>query len=189
MYIALPANSSRVAELPGDALQGALHVTFALPFRTWSRQLSNSAESHDSACPGTEVLGREIKVRKPAKVLIYFCGSDSMAHALIVHVLEKLLTGQVPTPFDNCGQAAIIYFDYALDTALSAKFKAHRRSAHIDVPVAQGSQAERMILTSILLVADANECFLEQADDGCDYLIFGKSWKPQIPRQAFADPR
>ena len=70
--------------------------------------------------------------------------------------------------------------DRVLLAALAAEAEAQRRAVDLDVAVAQGGQAERVVGPRVLLVADADQRRLEQAHDRRQHLL---------ARQAAAAPR
>src|SRR5579871_1811069 len=91
--------------------------------------------------------------------------------ALLVHVLEQLVSGQIAARLHDAGEAAVLQIDRVPDAALPAKFEVHSRSVDARVRVAHRRQTERMVLARVLFVADTNERLLEELDDGREHLL------------------
>src|SRR6266851_879711 len=189
MDVGAAAHRPRVAELARDGVDGGDDPVPGIRLGLESTGLVQRARREQGAGPRAEVLGGEVAVARLAYVLVHVVGRDRVALALGVEVLEEVLAGQVFATLDHTRHAPVFEADRNLDAALALEQKPHGRAAHVDVPVAQRGQAERVILPGVLLVADAQERGLEQADDGTDHLLLRQPFPAQVGRRAPADPR
>jgi hypothetical protein len=73
--------------------------------------------------------------------------------------------------------------------ALAAEAEAHRRAFHLHVPAAQRREAEGLVLARVLLIADADERLVEQADDGGEHLVARELLALQVALDAIAQQR
>ena len=96
-----------------------------------------------------------------------------MGRAVVVHELKQFISGQILTPANEAGQAAVAHVHGMANAALAAEMEAHGGAVDLDVAVAQGGQAERAVGSRILLIADADERRFEQTDDGGEDLARG----------------
>ena len=73
--------------------------------------------------------------------------------------------------------------------ALAAELEAQGRAVDVDVLVAQGGQAEGVVLLGVLLVADADQRRLEELDDGRQHLLAPQAALRQVALDPLADLR
>src|SRR5207244_11840452 len=71
--------------------------------------------------------------------------------------------------------------------ALAAEGEVQLRALHLDVPPAQGRQAERAVLARVLVVADADQRLVEEHHDGGEDLAPGEVARAQVALDALAD--
>ena len=76
--------------------------------------------------------------------------------------------------------AAVTNLDLVQLAALAAEGEVHLLATDVDVLIAQGRQAERLVLPHIFLVADPDQRLIEEADDGGSGLGVGEAACGQI---------
>src|SRR6266487_4136848 len=104
-------------------------------------------------------------------------------------MLKQLLARQVLAAPDDYCQAATPHIYLMPFAGFTTEPKMESRAVHIHVPIAHRSQAERVVLTGIFVVADADETFFQEPDNGSQDFIPRKAWQPQIPFYSRADFR
>ena len=88
-----------------------------------------------------------------------------MAFAITVHILEKVLAGQLQALLHGARQPRIADLDVVLHPALAAEVEGDGVAMHLGVPVAQRGKAIGLVALGILGVADPDQGRVEQADD------------------------
>ena len=148
------------------------------------------AVRQDRAGPRPEVLRGEVGPGRFAEVVVDVVGTDVADLAVVVDVLEELLAGQVLAASDQrprvggrAGRPRAAWPDLPRNRK--------RTDATLDrrVPVAQGRQPERPVEPGVLVVADADQRQLEQADDGRQDLLARQAARGEVVVTAAPDPR
>jgi hypothetical protein len=85
--------------------------------------------------------------------------------AVRIAILEQLLPGQLPAPPHDGGDARVVEARLVPHAALALEGQAHFGVAHAGVAAAQRREPVRTVAPRVLLVADAQEGRVEQADD------------------------
>src|ERR671935_745528 len=108
MHVAFAADGPRVAQAPGDSVDGLNDVSPGLGLRVEGVELPQAARRQDGPGPGAEVLGREVVAADRAQILIDVVRLERAEFAGLVFVLEQELPRQVLAAGDDAGQAAIV---------------------------------------------------------------------------------
>src|SRR3546814_18981175 len=91
--------------------------------------------------------------------------ADVVALALLVDVLEQLLTGDVLARLDDPREPPVAQFDLLALAALRPKLEDQFRAVDVDMPVPPRGQAEGAVVAGVFVVADADQRRIEQAND------------------------
>jgi hypothetical protein len=157
MDVALPTNRRRVAELVGrlpDRRDDRAPRTRTGRDRTGA---SKGPIGEDGPCPRPKVLGRNVGPGRLAEVVIDVLRPDIANLAVLIDVLEQLLTGQLlATPHDR-GQPAISKADLVDLATFRSESKAEPMAVGASMAIPERRQAERAVRLRVLLVADPDE--------------------------------
>ena len=135
------------------------------------------------------MLGGERAAAGVADVGVDVLRGDLPALAVVVEVLEELLAGQVLRALDDAGDAAVADLQHPLLARLALEPEAQARSLDADVPVAEGGEAEALVVAGVGGVADADQRGVEQPDDGGDHLLAPEPAAAEIGLDGAAQPR
>ncbi len=108
-------------------------------------------------------------------------GIEAAAAALRVEVLEEHVTGQGVALGHDGGQPAVADRHHVVLAALAPEAEVDHVAGDGDVPVAQRGQAERAVRLRVLLVPDADQRRLEQADQRGQHLLARQARGAQVP--------
>src|SRR4051794_2914498 len=126
------ADSARVAEARGYGVDGGDDVCLHRRLALEGSLLAQGARGQNCASPGAEVFGGE---RLPGYLLeigVDVLGADGMRRAVLVEVLEEMLTGKILHPRDVACHAAIAHVDVVRLATLAAEGEVHRRARDAD---------------------------------------------------------
>src|SRR5215212_839104 len=157
------ADCARIAEAGGHVVNGGDNVRLHRGLALEGAPLAQGARGQDRAPPRAEVLGSERLPGCLSQIGVDILGADGMRRAVLVEVLEQMLTGKVLHPRDIARHAAIAHVDLVRLAALATEGEVHRRSGDVDVVVAQGRQSVGVVVAGILRVADSDQRLVEQA--------------------------
>ena len=146
MDVALPANGPRVAEPVRDPVDDLIHGPFRLAFGLRQRPLSEKSGCADGPAPCAEMLGREVSAGRLADIIVDVLRPDRAAVAILVDVLEEILAGQVLCAANDPCDAPVGQLQSPLLARLSHERKTHCRTGDLDMPVAQRSEAETVVV-------------------------------------------
>ncbi|MNZ28836.1 hypothetical protein D3C78_460760 [compost metagenome] len=188
MDVAAATDCRGVAQAQGDLLDGVDDLSARLALRL-PLQGAQAAQGQGTAGPGTIVLGREVAAGQLLQEGVDVGRTDTMALTKRILILKQVLAGQVHAALDQIGQATIAQGYLMFDSALAAKAEAYGAALDLDVAVAQGGQAEGVVVAGILTVANTDQGGVEQADhQGHDFFPV-QSWARQLAVQLLAQFR
>src|SRR3546814_2673514 len=110
--------------------------------------------------------------------------ADVVALALLVDVLEQLLTGDVLARLDDPREPPVAQFDLLALAALRPKLEDQFRAVDVDMPVPHRGQAEGAVVAGVFVVADADQRRLEQANDRGEDLFARQAGAGHVLRHA-----
>src|SRR2546421_3071704 len=169
----LPRTQALVPQLLRCRFDGLSHVFLALGRRIKRAHFLKGAHDKDGASPGTEILRGNVVPTDFTQVGIYMTRFDIAQFTFLVDILEEFMPWQVLAAFDDFGELAIIDVDDMFLATFAAKMEMYLRAFHFDVLAAHSSQAVRIVLFGILLVANPDERDIEQAHDGRQHFLIG----------------
>src|SRR4051794_39475658 len=161
MNVGLPADGLGISEPCRDASDRLHHITLRFGLRLVACEPRQRLRREHRAGPGAEILGGEIVAADLAQVGVPIVGTDGLALAVVVDVLEQLVAGEIAAGFDDLREARVVELDRVRDTALAAEFETHFAAANLGVPIAHRRQPDRPVGAGILFVADPNQRLLE----------------------------
>ncbi len=112
--------------------------------------------------PGPEVLRGEILAGDLVEVRVHVLRADRPGDAVVVEVLEEVLSGELLQPRDHPREPPVAKVDLVVLPALSTEPEDQAGSLDVHVLRAQRGQAVRLVRLGVLSVPDADERFLEQ---------------------------
>ncbi len=137
--------------------------------------LPQQAGGEDARAPGAEVLHREVVAGDLAQVLVHVLGAHVALGAELVDVPEQLLARQVLAAAYDPRQPPVDDPRLDLAAVLRTEREADVIAPHGGVPVAHRGCAERVVQPRVLVVADPQQCRVDQPQHGRQHLL---------PRQA-----
>ena len=147
----------------------------------------------DRRAPGAEILGREalaVAAHRLAQIVVDHAGVDRLALALVVDKLKQLLTGQLLAVANDAPEPAIVEHELLRAPALALEREEGAAVLQeLHVMVAQRRQPVRFVRPRILFVADAQQRFVEQADDRGEHLVLRQPGQGEILLQSTPQPR
>src|SRR5437867_858576 len=184
MDVALAADRDRIAKVSGNLGELALDT----PWFPGGGLGGQGKSGEHGATPGAEVLGGELPAADLSQVLVDVGGIDDLRLALVVDVLEELVTGQLLTVTDHTGQPSIREVDSMTLPSLAAELEAQRGTLNGDVLGAQRREPIGMVLSRVLFVPDSDQRGLEQTDDRGQHLFPRQMRTAEILLDAPTDP-
>jgi hypothetical protein len=128
-------------------------------------KVSNSrkaiAAEHGSG-PGAEILGGDVISADLLQIRIDVGRGDGLFRAGLVDVLEQVLPGQFLALAHDLGDAPVLDLQPPRLAALALEVEFERGAVDLDMAVAQGRQAEALVLFDVVLVADPDQCGFEK---------------------------
>src|SRR5205085_6848516 len=157
MDIAAPANRRRVAKMLSHLLNRAQHGLF--PLRIGVEKLEFLQGFGGEFCPGPrpKILGRDFFASDLAQIVIYLGRADGVPIAILIEVLEQLISRQISAILDNARETPVIDVSLVVLTVLSAKADVYSAALDRDMPVPQGRQSKALVLLGVLVVPDPKE--------------------------------
>lgn len=165
MDIAFAAHRFRIAKPTRYGFDRAGDIAFALRLGGERPDLPKFYGGEHGSGPGAEVLAGEF-VARDLEIGIDVGRLYRADLALLIDVLKKLLSGEVLHAPHDGGETRVGELDLVLDAAFSAELEFQLRAAHAYLAVAQGGQAEGLVISCILLVSDPDERGFKEAYHG-----------------------
>src|SRR5258708_4956981 len=185
--VVLAAHGARVAEALGHGVDRADHVALGFALALRRPQQEQLPRREHRACPGSEVLRRDVPAGDLAKIGVHVVRRDGLTLAGGVDVFEKLVPWQILALLDDAREAPVGDRHRVIDPALAAEAEAHFCALDLDVPSAQRGEPEGAVLARVLVVAHADEGLVEQHHHGGEDLAPGEIPRAQIAFHALAD--
>lgn len=174
MNVITAADSAGVAEagrdLVNDFQENSLRA--ALPGEKFHRV--------NGAGPGPEILGGEILAGDLLEVIVDIAGRHRLDFLLIVYIFKKLMAGEFLAIPDNFRETLVGKLDPVLLPALAPKLETQTGASHLDMPVAQGAQAVRLIVARVFQIADTHVSRLQKAHDSGEDFFARQSGQAQV---------
>ncbi|GAV37054.1 hypothetical protein ROTAS13_04747 [Roseomonas sp. TAS13] len=177
MDVAFAAHGRRVAQAPGDPLDGRADVAPAHRLAVEALELPQGQRRHHRSSPGAEVLGRDVPPGDLPQVVVHILGPDGMCLPVLVPVGEEFLPRQILAGPDHPRDPPVPQSELPTLAALALEVEADLAAVQPDMPVPQRGQAIGAVLRGIVLVADTDQRVLQQPRHGRQHLL---------PRQALA---
>src|SRR5207244_6509438 len=143
----------------------------------------------DGASPCSEILRREVVAPDLPQVRIDVGRVYRLAIALLVQVLEELVSGQLLTLPDHAGEPAVRDADRMMLATLAPELEAQPRSLDGDVLAPQGREPIGPVVACVLLVAHPDQRRLEQAHHRGEDLLSRQAGPGQVSLDVLADLR
>src|SRR4051812_42496526 len=184
MDVGLPADGLRVAQSTGHPAHRLRHVPLRFGFRLEPGESCQCLRGEHSPRPRTKVLGGELVAADLAQVSVHVIRTNRLSRAVRVDVLEELVSREIAAGLDDACETGVLKIDRMRDPAFAAEFEADLRTANLGMAIAHRRQPDRAVGARVLLVADADECFLEQLDGRGEDLFARKPFLAKVRRGA-----
>src|SRR6266853_3609641 len=185
--VVLAAHGTGVAEALGHRVDRPDHVALGFALGLRRPQQEKLPRREHRACPGPEVLRRDVAAGDLAKIGVHVVRRDGLALAGRVDVFEKLIPGQILALLNDAGKTPVGDRHAVIDSALAAEAEEHFSALDLDVTVAQGREAEGAVFAGVLVVAHADERLVEQHHHRGEDLAPGQVARAQVALDALAD--
>src|SRR6185312_2396714 len=188
-----PAYRRRIAQCRGHVARrlGQLPAPRGFVWRQ-GRGRQFTGREHGGA-PGAEVLGAEWAAHVPglgtAQVVVHHARVYRADLAPIVEVLEQMLARQLLHAANDADQAPVVQQDVAGLAALALEDKTQAIALAAHVAHAQGGQAVAPVGTGVFLVANADQGFIQQADQHGQDLVRRQAGPTQVTPHASTQAR
>src|SRR5579864_2934850 len=189
MNIALARHAARVAELPRGRVNSVQDVFTRLTYGRGHASVAQCRRGDQRAAPGAKVLRCQLMTSQLVKVTVDVSRFYRSDMTVCIGVLEQALARQMLTPLDHRGQTLVDELDVVVFGALATEVKANPRSREFDVLAQHGRQPERLVPTHVLVVADADQCGLEQTHHNGQYLFLRQALPREVMLRTLPDPR
>ena len=133
MDVAAPAYGDRIAQLDGDSFYGPIELR---PRRLAGLELAECPNCEHRACPGAEVLRREVVIHRRAQVGVDVVRADRLWIALLVEVLEQTLARQLLARANYTREATIAQSDHVPDARFATEAETQGPAANLGVTIA-----------------------------------------------------
>jgi len=180
MDVEAPADRPRVAELQGHAVDAGDDRALARAPPAGGAARAQDLHREQAPGPGPEVLGREVPLRRVAQVGVHVRRPYRAPPPALAEILEELLAGELLRAAHDAGHARVVQLDRLLLAALAAEAQPQRGAREARVPVAQGRQAVRVVLSRVLLVADARAARFQETHERGEDLLARQAPAPQV---------